>query len=807
METLKNDLKFGLRMLARRPSVTFTILVCLAVGIGASTVVFSLVRGVLLQPLPYEAPERVVYLSEEFTAQGITGGGFSSLETIDIRERQKSFEAVEGMVPWYFNLTRGDEPRRLVGGRISPGMLPMLGVTPALGRNFVEEEAQGARVALISHRLWQTSLGSDPDIVGKDVYLDENAFEVVGVMPPDFFFVIETIDVWVPWSPNPNFPRNARLVRLGARLSDGVTLDQARSDLDSIAAGLATDHPDFYPPGSGFGFEAQPIHQLVTGDVRAQLLTLLGAVLLVLLIACSSVANVLLVLGWQREREMGIRAAIGAPRGVLVRQLLTEGLLLAVLGGAGGLLLSYWGVARVRTLDLQLPRLESITIDGSVLLFSLGVSVLTGLVFSLVPALKASGGNLFSSLREGLRTTDTSGRQFLRKMLVVGEIALAVVVMVGAGLMMRAFHKFEAADPGFHADDLVTFNLFLPGAKYRGPQPMIAFYRDFRQQVVDRAEIEVAGLVNCLPLSPLDLEEEVAVEGRHETPTESDLAASIRMVSPGYFETLEIPTMRGEVITDLHTLTSEPVAVLDATLAQRIWPDGTNPIDQRIQIDGDPAATWRRVIGVVGSIRDEALVGEDKQLLYLPFEQWPYPVVGLAVRSKVDTPATIEVVREALAQVDPYQPVANIKDGAALLANAKAKPRINRLLFTLFGMAVVLLVAVGIYGVLAFAVTQRTRELGLRMALGSDRGSILQMIVRQGVGMAAVGLALGLVLVAVLSMPLRDFMADLLYGVPLFDPTTLVGVLFLVGLVALAASLVPALRATRIDPLEALREE
>lgn len=809
METFLRDLKYGLRVVIKRPGVTLTAAICLALGIGATTVVFSLVNGILLDPLPWREPDRVAFLFTEFRAQGVLGNANSSKELTDYRERSQVFERIEAMVPWYFNLTSGDEPRRLVGGMTSTGLFSMIGAEPQQGRVFTEEEgAQRAKVALVSHRLWQTTFGGDTDLVGSSISLEGQPYTVVGIMRPDFFFELEAADVWVPWSPNPNFPRHVRLLRVAGRLKDGITLERAQGDLDGVARTMVTDYPDAYPADAGFGVEVRPALEHTVGDVRPQLLALFGAVALVLLIACVNVANLLLAQAWQREREVGLRAALGANRWILTRQMVTESLILAVLGGGLGLLLATWGTRAVLSLDLDIPRLHSVSLDWRVALFAVAVSLGTGVLFGLVPAIRASKVNLYISLREGAKATDTGSKQLLRQLLVVAEIALAVVVLIGAGLMIRTLRQFEQVDPGFRDRDLVSMQIFLAPQRYRGAEPQRTFYNALMPRLEQRPEFENVGLINHMPLYALDEAGAVIPQERASEPLESHPTASWRTINPGYFETMAIPLVKGRVFSALDTEESEPVAIIDSELARRLWPD-EDPVDKYVKLERDriPEPGWRRIVGVVDTVRDAGLIGDDNQLLYLPYPQYTYTVVALVLHSSLDASAVASLVRQEIAAVDPFQPIAHIQTVEGLLDRAKSKPRLNRLLFSLFGLAVLILVSVGIYGVMAYAVSQRTREIGLRMALGSPQGVALQLILRQGLKVAVVGLGVGLLAALLLSVPLRSFLSGMLYGVSLFDPLTLLGVLLLVALLSLAASLVPAIRASRIDPLKALRDE
>ena len=796
-------------MAIRRPGVTLTAALCLALGIGATTVVFGLVKGTLLDPYAFSEPEEIVTIWTQFRLRGIDESYTSGKELNDYREQQSIFEGVEALNPWYFNLTGGDgEPARLVGGMVSAGLFPMLGVTPQEGRNFLAEEGvQKAKVVIISHRLWQRRFGSDRDLVGGSISLDGESHTVVGVLPPDCLLFFETADVWVPWTPNLQWPRQARTGLAIARLEPGITLERAQADMDIVAGRMQEANPEAYPEGSGWGLRVKSLSETLTGDVRPQLMMMFAAVALVLLIACVNVANLLLAQAPGREREVALRAALGAGRLVLVRQMLIESLPLVLLGGGLGLLLALWGVRAVAALDLpEIPRLAEISVDWGVLAFAAAVALLTGILFGLVPALKTSSIQLYDSLREGTRASETGAKQLSRNLLVVTQIALALVVLVGAGLVTKVSKLLDQTEPGFRTHNVVTTRLFLPRAKYRTADDLRGFYRHLMTGLEARPEFETVGLVSHLPLAPLDLGGTIAAEGREPAPGQPDPAVGWRIVSPDYFQAIGIPLLSGRPLDDRDDAESEPVVIVDAGLAERLWP-GEDALGKRLKLERDPM-DWRRVVGVVGSIKDRDLLGEDDELVYVPFLQYPYAVAALTL----DTPATLAsagaAVREVIAGIDPNQPITDLERMEALLDFSKSSPRFNRMLFGLFGLTALILVSVGVYGVMACSVSQRTREIGLRRALGAQRGEVLGMILRQGMRLAAVGWALGLALVFALSIRLDEYLSKLLRAlVRATDATTLIVVSLVLAALALAASLLPALRASRVDPIIALRDE
>lgn len=809
MENLLRDLKYGLRVVRKRPVVTLAGVFCLALGIGAATVVFSLVSSVLLNPLPIEDSEDVVYIYTEFQRQGVTEGQVSSREFQDLQDMSRAFEQIEALMPWYFNITDGGQAERRVGGQVSAGLFPMLGVSPRMGRHFTEEEAaQKATVAIISHELWTRNYGADPNILGKTISLEDVPYDIVGVMPPDFFFRFESAAVWIPWRPNLQWPRHIRLVVATARLAPGTSMESAQQDLDSVAQRLQQDNTAAYPADSGWGLRAKSVREDLLGDVQAQFALLMGAVLLVLFIACMNVANLLLVQAAKREREIGMRAAVGAEPLDLVRQLLIESLILALLGCFLGLALAQWGIRAVLSWGLDIPRIGEAGLDPRVLVFAVGVSMLTGVLFGMVPALRAAKLNLYEVLREGARAGESGAKQTFRKILVIGEITLAVVVLIGAGLMVKTFKTFDAVDPGFNTENVVSSELFLSPKRYASGNDRRALYHNVLNTLAGRAEVQKAAVTSLLPLQALDEAGTVAVEGREATSGTPDPSASWRMVSPEFFDVMEVPLLQGRVFTDLDHEDSLPVVILDANLAKRLFPN-ESPIDRRIRLERDPLKGdgWRTVVGVVGTLRDKGLVGVDNELLYVPYTQFPYTIMTVLAKTSLDPQQLSGVMRDVVRKIDPTQPVAQVQSTAEVLEASKASARFNRFLFGIFGVVVLVLVGVGVYGLMAYSVAQRTQEIGLRMALGAEPGGVLGMILRQGLKLGMLGLGVGIVLAVLLAISMKNALGRVLQGVQPLDWGTFVSVFGILTLLVLLGTFVPAFRATRIDPLKALREE
>ena len=810
METLRNDLRMALRVLFKRPQMTVAAAICLALGIGATTVVYSLVDGVLLRPLPYRNPDQLFVLWNQFPGQGIPKTLVSGQELLDLDEQATSFESIVGMIPWYFNLTQGEDPERLVGARVSPETFQTLGASAAQGRVFGPEEArQGASVVILSHALWQRRFQGDPGVVGQSVSLDEQPYTVIGVMPESFRYLLGNTDIWVPLVVNPRVPRHLRGVQVVGRLAPGTTRERAQAELDTIAERFVSSHPNAYPEGSGYGMTLSPLFEEIVGGVRTTLLALLAAVTLVLVIACTNVANLLLAQATTREREIAVRAALGASGWRLVRQLLTESVLLAVVGGVFGVIASHLGLSAIKSMQAaNMPRLHGIQIDLRILLFALGLSVATGLLFGLVPALRGLRLDLFSTLKEGGRTSADSKSHPLRHGLVVGQVALALVVLIGAGLMIRTFSKLQQIDPGFQTEGVLTAQIYLSPRRYSQPHQQAAFVENLERRLREIPGVRQAGFVSHIPLGPLDLQSEIEVENRPASPGVANPKVGIRFASPGYFEAMKIPLLSGRPISDLDHAEGASVAVIDAALAKRLWPDDS-PLDRRVRVIGgfteDP---WRTIVGVVGSVRHAGLAAPTSEQVYIPMAQSPSLVAGLVVTTAGDPLALVPPVRAAVRAIDPAQPLARVKTASDLVGEALTQPRFNRLLFGLFGGAALILAAIGVYGVMAYAVVQRRRELGLRMALGARPTDNLRLVLKQGLRLALLGTVVGVFGAFVATRLLAPHLAALTRGgVGATDGWTFVVVPLVLLALALVACLTPAVRATRVDPVISLRQD
>jgi putative ABC transport system permease protein len=689
----------------------------------------------------------------------------------------------------------------------------VLGVKPLLGRTLLPDVDRpgGERVAVISHALWQRRFGADQNMVGKSIRLDDESFTVVGVMPPEFQYPDTDSELWaasrdivpatyLPENPDPTTIRSLHYLNVIARLKPGVTREQAQAEMETISSRLEAQYPN---ENTGHTSRVVALHEQVVGDVRSALLVLLGAVGFVLLIACANVANLLLARATARQKEMSIRTALGAGRLRLIRQMLTESTLLSLAGGAVGLMLALWGVDLLVALSPEnLPRLKEIGLDGRVVGFTLAVSVLTGMIFGLAPALQASKQDLTSALKESARgSMGGFGRRRTRNLLVIAEVALALVLLIGAGLMVRSFWRLQRVDPGFNPQNLLTMELSLPSSKYAKEEQMADFYKRVMGRIETLPGVESVGATWMLPLSGQDAGSGMDIEGRpHAAPGEG-LRSTFSSVSARYFRTMGIPLVRGRDFTDQDTATTPGVVIINETFARRYFP-GEDPLGKRMKRGGENRP-WLTIVGIVGDVRHLSLADEPRTEFYLSSLQTPYPFMNVVVRTASDPVNLMTAIRQEVWAVDRDQPVANVETMRQRVADALAGARFNTLLLGLFAAVAMILSAVGIYGIMAYSVIQRTHEIGIRMALGAGQRDILRMVVGQGMRLALVGVALGLFA----SFALTRVMASLLYGVTATDPLTFAGVALALLIVALLACYLPARRATKVDPMVALRYE
>jgi predicted permease len=824
MNSILQDLRYSVRTLAKSPAFAVVAILTLALGIGANTAIFSVVNAVLLRPLAYKDSAALVNIWGKFDKEGIPQNWISEPEYYDLLDRTQSFAEIGAFaLGASANLTSSSSaPVQVTAGEATASLFPLLGVQPYSGRSFAAEENQPGHdhVAMLSYALWRGQFGGDSAILGKNIQIDRESYSVVGVLPRNFALGGKQ-DLWIPLPLDRAKPRSrgSHMLRVTARPKPGVALPQASAELDRLAAQLAHDYPSFYARGdTGWGMFLVPVKEQLVGKTRPALLVLLGAVSFVLLIACANVANLLLAQASAREKELAVRAAMGARRWRLIRQLLTESILLSLIGGAFGLVIAYLGVHALRTLVPEnFPRLGDIRVDPIVLLFTSAVSLCTGLIFGLAPAWHIARTDPQDFLRESGRGSSAGGAtRRLRSLLVVSEIALAVLLLVGAGLLIRSFRHLLDVNPGFDTSHLLTLELSLPGAPYPDGVPVQSFYKQLLDRVRAVPGVQSAGAVSEMPLSDAYSSGTVGVEGSSapDLPRSPEfgnlpyMEIDYRTATNEYFQAMEIPLVRGRLFTDADTADAQLVALVDPDFAQRFWP-GQDPIGKRIVIDllpnsKPPAPRFRTIVGVVGHVKHYGLDTQGREQAYFPHAQIDDARdMYLAVRTPLDPSSVSNAIRQQVFSIDKDLPIFNISTMDARLSQSVTQPRLNLTLLVVFALLALLLAAVGVYGVMAFAVTQRTREIGIRMALGAQRGKILQQLLFDGGRLVVLGLCLGLAA----SLALARLMASLLFGVKPADPFTFAAVAAVLAAVALLACYIPARRAMKVDPLVALRYE
>ncbi|HEV3471346.1 MAG TPA: ABC transporter permease [Pyrinomonadaceae bacterium] len=801
------DLRYGVRTLLKNPGFTAVAVVALALGIGANTAIFSVVNAVLLRPLPYRDPDRLVMVWEDNTKGGYPRNTPAAANFLDWREQSRVFEGMAAIANQSFALTGAGEPERIDGRRVSASLFPLLGVEPLLGRVFLPEEDQpgAGRAVILSHGLWQRRFGSDPNITGKALTLNGESHTVVGVMPAHFRFPAREDELWVPiaFTNEQAANRGTHYLQVVARLRPGVTVEQAQAEMSAIAARLQEQYPS---QNTGVGAAVVPLHEQLVGDIRPALLILLGAVGFVLLVACANVANLLLARAAARHKEIAVRVALGASRMRLIRQFLTESLLLAAVGGLAGLLLSLWGVNLLRAfIPESISQVGAVSIDAKVLGFTLLVSLLTGLIFGLAPATQASNFNLNETLKEGGRDSSAGSRgNRIRAVLVVAEVAVSLVLLIGAGLLINSFLRLRSVDPGFRADNLLTMRIVLPELKYPDQARRAAFYAEALRRIEALPGVESAAVTNWIPLVRQGDSNSFTVEGQPDPGPGRSPSVATRVVSPRYFDTMGIQLLRGRQFGEQDRADSPPVVIVSEAMARRSWP-GADPVGKRMKMGGyNSDAPWMEVVGVVKDVRQFELTAEPRPQIYLHYEQPAFfRPSNLVVRTGADPLGLAATVRKTVWEIDKDQPVSNISTMEDVLSESISRQRFSMLLLGIFAGVALVLAAVGIYGVMSYSVAQRTHEIGIRMALGAQAADVLKLTVGQGLRLVLVGVAIGLAA----AFALTRLMESLLYGVSATDPATLVTISLVLITVALLASYVPARRATKVDPLTALRYE
>jgi putative ABC transport system permease protein len=804
MSILLRDLRYGLRTLLKAPGFTAVAVITLALGIGANTAIFTVAHAVLLKPLPYTQPEQLMVVAENNLSRGWTSFSVSPANFLDWRTQARSFARLAAWGGRSFNYTGGD-PERLRGLVGTEGFLEMLDGAPLIGRGFLPEEYEFGRhfVVILGHGFWQRAFGGRPDVVNTTITLNGEPYTIVGVMHPDWRFGGRDTALFAPraFDADERQARGAHYLNVIGRLKPGVTIEQARAEL----AGLAGQLEDRYPAtNKGWGTVVTSLLDAAVGDVRPMIAILLGAVGLVLLVACTNIANMHLARATVRAREMAIRTAIGAGRRRIVQQLLTESVLLAAIGGTLGLLLAYWATSGlvVAYPDL-LPRSSDIGIDPTVLGFTLGLSVMTAMLFGLAPAFAAARPDLNEMLKEGGRGGTGPLRGRLRSALVVGEVALAFVLLAGAGILLKSFAHLSRVEPGFDTENRLSVTTLLPQPKYAEPERMVAFYDQALQRMAALPGVESVALTSTVPISGNDEIYSIEFEGRPPLPPGQGVSALYYLVSPGYFETMGIPLIKGRGFTDQDRSGAPRVAVVNDAFVRLHYPN-EDPIGQRIRM-GRNSSIVREIVGVVGTVKHYGLGDRDQAQMYEPFRQMPSTAMRFILKTSVDPTGLVATARREIQLVDPEQPVAGATPLSDMLADSLGIARLQTLLLGVFSGIALLLAAVGLYGVMSYGVSMRTQEIGIRMALGAERRSVLLMVLRQASVLAGTGLLIGFTGAVLLGRVLATALEPLLFQVRPSDTVTLTVVPAVLAAAALLASLVPARRASRVDPLQALR--
>ena len=808
MRTLLFDLRYAIRMLLKHKGFTAIVVLALALGIGANSAIFSVVNAVLMRPLPFKDSDRLVWVWE--TQAQLDKAPFTPADFLDYQAQNQSFEQVAAFSGQSVTLTGEEQPERLRGALVSGNFFSVLGVTPLSGRTFLPEEGQPGtkRVAVVSYGLWQRRFGANPNLIGQSLLLNGVSFTVVGIMPPDFKYPTSTTELWVNSSQGvPELGvgstddvrtiRNSHWLSMIARLKPNVTQAQAQVDMESIAQRLGQQY------NSNHSVRVVSLRERITGDVRPALLALLGAVGLVLLIACANVANMLLARAASRQREIAIRTALGASHYRLIQQLLTESILLAMLGGVVGLLLASWGLKLLLSiLPATTPRLNEIGIDGWALGFTFLISLLTGLVFGLAPALKASKLNLIEALKERVQgAAEGLHRNRVRSLLVISEVAISLIILIGASLLVKSFWHLQEVDTGFDQANLLTLQVSLPAAKYSEPAKQRAVFQEIFQRLESLPGAQAVGISNDFPLVGNMQTSTPYIEGRVTIEGQESLSG-VHAVSHNYFHAMGISLLKGRAFTASDAEGAQPVMIINKMMAQRLFAN-EDPLGKRIKFTDDPNVPWKEVIGVVGDVRHNGLDVEPQMETYLPYLQSPRAIMAIAVRSTSDPTAMTSAVRRAILEVDKDQPIYDIKTMGQRFSEAVAPRRLSMALFSFFAAIALVLAVLGVYGVMSYSVNQRTHEFGIRMALGAQATDVLKLVLRQGIILAMTGILIGVIAAFVVTR----FMAGLLYGVSATDPLIFIAVSLVLMIIALLACYIPARRATKVDPIIALRYE
>ena len=800
MQTLIQDLRYGLRMLLNKPGFAAVAVITLALGIGANTAIFSVVNAVLLSSLPYNDPARLVTVLHD-DSKPVAPANF-----FDWRDQNQVFESIAAAQYWTPNLTGRDRPEHLDALQLTADMFHLLGVNPSLGRTFIagEDQPGNEHVVILGHRLWERRFGGDAAVVGQQITLDGESYTVVGVMPPNFQFApfwATRAELWAPLNLATRIDdRGGQSLRVFARLKPGVTPEQAQAEMETIHQRLEQQYPE---SNKGLIVSVDPLLEKVVGKTRPALLILLGAVGFVLLIACANVANLMMAKAAARQKEIAVRTALGATRGRIIRQLLTESVLLALAGGAMGLLLAAWGIdALVALSPANLPRVQTVSLDRYVLGFTLAISVLTGVLFGLAPALHASKLDLNEALKEGERGSTEGKRSGIRRLLVISEIALALILLVGGGLMIRSFLRLQSIDPGFNPRNVLTMTVSLAGSQHSTSTKRLVFFDELLGRIESLPGVQSASGINHLPLGGDTWGIGFAIEGRPLPPPGERPGAVYRIVRPHYFQTMGATLLEGRDFTERDNESAPGVVIINETFARRHWPN-EDPIGKRIRIAIDESGP-REIVGVVKDVKQRDWTAEPQPEMYLPHFQAAAPrYLTLVVRADSNPLNLAAAVEGEVWAIDKNLPVSEVRSMEEVIAASIAQQRFNVLLLGIFASVALILAAVGIYGVMSYSVTQRTQEIGIRMALGAQTSDVLKMVVGQVMKLVAIGIGAGLIGAFLLTR----LLSSLLYQVSATDPVTFAVIALVLTSVALLACYLPARRAAKVDPMTALRYE
>jgi putative ABC transport system permease protein len=810
MDALLQDVRYAIRTLVRTPGFAIVAIIALALGIGANTAIFTIVNAALIEPLPYKDPDRLVLVWESSARRPGRSNTVGPANYIRWRERATAFEDLSGFADIRAVITGGAEPEEVTAQLVMGGMFQILGVPAMLGRTFTDAELRdpASNVAVLSHRLWQRRFGADPGVVGRTVQLNNASTTIVGVMPPDvqlltkLSLVGRPTDVWLPYplSESARTPRG-RSISVVGRLKPGVSIQQGQAEMDTIAAGLAAEFPQF---DTGWTVRVVSIRDELAGDIRPALLVLAGAVAFVLLIACANVANLLLARGASRNREMAIRSALGAARIRVMRQLFTESLVLGVAGGIVGLLVAQWSLDLLIALSpVDLTALGHVRLSYPVLAFTAAVSIVTAVICGFAPAFEGARADVQESLKEGARQV-AGGRRArrLRQIFVVSEVALAVVLLVGAGLMIRSFASLQAVDTGMNTRDVLTVRVALPGRKYNEPSKTMRFFEDAVRRAAAIPGVQSTGIVSYLPFAGLGAGTRFTIVGEPPPAPGNDLTTDVTVCDVGYLQTLRLQLLKGRLFAEREMRERSNVVVINEALATRYFP-GQDPIGKQLVISMNDPIVPTAIIGVVSNAKFENLRTEAKPTSYWPHPQLPYTAMTLTVRTSGDPMSFASALEREVHAIDKDQPVSDVRTMEQWVARTLAQARFSSTLLSIFALLALMLASIGIYGVMSYAVTQRTSEIGIRLALGADTRNILSLVVGNGLRLAGLGLAIGVILALLLSRTL----GSLLFNTAATDPLTFTGVVGVLGAVALLASYLPARRASHIAPVEALRDQ